>query len=307
MIRSNLFLLFFLFSISSSAQYRIGLIPRVSPDKETMKRIGYTEIRISYGSPSVKGRDVWNQLAPPEQVWRAGANNATTISFSEDVRVEGQKLEKGTYALFVIPRINEKWTLIFSGKEKQWGAFRYKEEDDVLRVDVLPREEKFNEDLVYKIKSYGYEHGRVSLSWARKTVDFEIQTDYIGVLEQKISESAEQGDSVIQWVVYLQGADYLVNQNRNLDLASKWLDKSEKLSEITGAWNKQFYPRAYIKAHIVWTRAKLFSLKGKYNDAVKLGSEVKANVEFEFFYKRKQNDENIDALLEEWKGLAKGN
>lgn len=79
-------------------QYQIGLIPNVSPDRGIYKKIGYTEVDIKYGSPAVKNREVWGHMAAYNEVWRAGANYATTIEFSEDVQVEGQALEKGKYA-----------------------------------------------------------------------------------------------------------------------------------------------------------------------------------------------------------------
>jgi len=77
------------------SQYQIGLIPRESPDKGVYQKIGFTSIDIRYGSPKVKGRNIWGDLVPYNQVWRAGSNNATTIEFSTDVNINGKLLQQG--------------------------------------------------------------------------------------------------------------------------------------------------------------------------------------------------------------------
>ncbi len=106
-----------------------------SPKKEMKGTIGATKVSVVYGSPSVKGREVWGGLVPFGKVWRTGANDATSIEFSGDVEIEGKKLAAGKYGLFTIPGEKE-WTIIFNKTAEQWGAYNYDASKDVLRVTV---------------------------------------------------------------------------------------------------------------------------------------------------------------------------
>ncbi|PJJ48552.1 DUF2911 domain-containing protein [Hymenobacter chitinivorans] len=109
-----------------------------SPAATATGKIGGANVTIKYSSPSVKGRQIYGGLVPYGQVWRAGANEATTVEFSKDVMVQGKKLPAGTYAFFVIPTEKD-WTVIFNKTAKQWGAFKYDEKQDALRVTATPR------------------------------------------------------------------------------------------------------------------------------------------------------------------------
>ncbi len=108
-----------------------------SPRKEMTGTIGDAEVTVNYGSPSVKGRTLWGDLVPYGEIWRTGANEATTVTFSEDVMIEGNKLAAGTYGLFTIPGEDE-WTVVFSEVTESWGAGDYDEAKDALRVNVSP-------------------------------------------------------------------------------------------------------------------------------------------------------------------------
>lgn len=101
-------------------------------------KIGKATATVVYSSPAVKGRPIWGQLVPYGQVWRSGANEATTITFDQPVTVEGQPLAAGTYSLFTIPT-EKQWTMIFNKTAKQWGAFKYDDKQDALRVTVTPQ------------------------------------------------------------------------------------------------------------------------------------------------------------------------
>src|SRR5829696_10314286 len=94
-------------------------------------------IKIDYSQPSVKGRTIGKDIATYGEVWRTGANEATTFEVNRDVKVEGKDLKAGKYALFTIPGESE-WTLIFNKQPMQWGAFKYDEKQDALRVTVKP-------------------------------------------------------------------------------------------------------------------------------------------------------------------------
>src|SRR5262249_53129302 len=107
-------------------------LPRASQHAVLLQRIGITDITINYHRPTVNGRKVWGDLVPYGQVWRAGANENTTIQFTDPVTIEGKALDRGTYGLHMIPGENE-WTVIFSKNYTSWGSFTYKESEDALR------------------------------------------------------------------------------------------------------------------------------------------------------------------------------
>ncbi|HSM52087.1 MAG TPA: DUF2911 domain-containing protein, partial [Thermoanaerobaculia bacterium] len=114
-------------------------LPRASPKATVMQQVGLTDVTIAYARPGVKGRTIWGDLVPYGQVWRTGANEATTITFSTDVKVAGTAVPAGTYGLFTLPGEKE-WTVILNKAAKQWGAYEYKPEEDLLRIPVQPQE-----------------------------------------------------------------------------------------------------------------------------------------------------------------------
>ena len=141
-----------------------------SPAETTTGKINGATITIKYGSPSVKGREIWGQLVPFDKVWRAGANDATTFETDKNVTVEGATLPAGTYSFFVIPNQKE-CIVIFSKQTNQWGAYSYKEKEDQLRVKVAPIAKTENtEKLVYSISN-----NKVTLSWANWDINLKVK------------------------------------------------------------------------------------------------------------------------------------
>src|SRR5580698_3746114 len=113
-------------------------LPRQSQHARVSQRIGITDITVNYHRPLANGRQIWGKVVPYGQVWRAGANENTTITFTDPVTIEGQPLDKGTYGLHMIPGETQ-WTVIFSKDSAAWGSFSYKQGDDALRVTVKPQ------------------------------------------------------------------------------------------------------------------------------------------------------------------------
>lgn len=138
-----------------SPQSRALVEAKPSPAATASGKIGGTDVTVSYSSPAVKGRAIWGGLVPYGQVWRAGANEATTVEFSKDVKVEGKALPAGKYGFFVIPT-EKQWTVIFNKVPNQWGAFKYDEKQDALRVMVTPRKTAaLTERLAYEVTPKG--------------------------------------------------------------------------------------------------------------------------------------------------------
>ena len=121
----------------SSAQTPGVEFPAASPACTLKQRVGLTDIQVEYSRPGVKDRTIFGGIVPYGQVWRTGANQATKLTFSTPVKLEGHEIPAGTYALFTIPGENE-WTIIINKNASQWGAFQYNEKDDVVRFKVTP-------------------------------------------------------------------------------------------------------------------------------------------------------------------------
>lgn len=137
-----------------SPQSRALMEPKPSPAATATGKIGTTAVTVNYSSPGVKGRAIWGGLVPYGQVWRAGANEATTVEFSKAVMVEGKVLPAGKYGFFVLPTAKQ-WTIIFNKVPNQWGAFKYDKKQDALRVTVTPRKTVLTERLAYMVTPKG--------------------------------------------------------------------------------------------------------------------------------------------------------
>ena len=142
-----------------------------SPAATATGKIGYKTVTIAYAQPAVKGREVWGKLVPYNEVWRTGANDATTFEVDKDVMIEGQALKAGKYGLFTIPTEGGEWTIIFNSVAKQWGAYSYDASKDVLRVKVKSeKSETMMERMTFDVKD-----NQVHLMWENLAVAFKVK------------------------------------------------------------------------------------------------------------------------------------
>lgn len=142
-----------------------------SPAATATGKIKDATITIAYSSPSVKGRAIWGGLEAYDKVWRAGANEATTFETDKDITVQGKSLPAGKYSFFLIPKESGTWTAIFNKEPKQWGAYKYEQAKDALRVDVKTKAlQATQETLVYKVNNNGF-----TMDWDKISVPVEIK------------------------------------------------------------------------------------------------------------------------------------
>jgi hypothetical protein len=150
----------------------------VSPYAQTVQRIGMHDVKVTYYRPGVKGRQIWNTNIVPyggkPMPWRAGANENTTFEFESDVKIEGNALPAGKYGFHVIPT-DTTWTLIFSKDNAGWGSFRYKPENDALRVDVPASECPHEEWLRYGFDDLTPTSATAYLAWEKIRASFKIE------------------------------------------------------------------------------------------------------------------------------------
>jgi hypothetical protein len=233
----------------STAQPAPPRIPQLSPAAREDLTIGTTDVSIVYHRPGVKGRVIWGGLVPYGEVWRLGANDATTISFSTPVQVEGHDVPAGTYALFAIPG-RETWTLILNKEARQWGAYFYKPAEDLLRFEVKPRPGPDIEWMDFSLTPDGTDDAVAEMAWEKLRVPFRIHADVDRIvwtdLDAALAGKPDAG-------VYLTAYNYALRTGKRLDEAMTWVDRSLALQD--SFWGHE-------------AKARLLELQGKRAEAL---------------------------------------
>jgi tetratricopeptide (TPR) repeat protein len=211
------------------AQSSVLDLPRDSQHAEVIQRVGITDITINYHRPLVKGRKVWGGLVLYGQVWRAGANENTTIEFSDPVSIEGKPLAKGIYGLHMLPTENE-WTVIFSKTAAAWGSFTYNQAEDALRVTVKPRPAEMKEALAYEVDDVTPTSAVFTLRWEKLAVPFKVDVDTHDIVAQSLHKQL-RGLAQYTWNGWHDAATYFLTNKYNLEEALKYEDSSIGVEE----------------------------------------------------------------------------
>src|SRR5437773_7526808 len=196
-------------------------LPRPSQHAVLTQRIGITDITINYHRPVVNKRKIWGGLVPYGQVWRAGANENTTIEFSDPVSIEGQPLAKGVYGLHMIPN-PDSWTVIFSKTNTGWGSYSYDQKEDALRVNVKPRPlAEAKEALEFDFEDLKPDSTTVTLKWEKLGAPFTVSVKDAEQTLQNIRAQLK-GRGQFTWQALDEGAQFCLTRKINLDEASRW-------------------------------------------------------------------------------------
>jgi hypothetical protein len=204
-------------------------LPRQSQHAVITQRIGITDITINYHRPLANGREIWGKVVPYGQVWRAGANENTIITFSDPVTIEGQPLDKGTYGLHMIPGADQ-WTVIFSKSAKAWGSFSYKQDEDALRVTVKPQTAEVHDALAYDFDDLKADSAVVTLRWDKVAVPFKVAVKVNDLVTASIHRQI-YGLNQYYWEGWDDAAGYFLANKINLDEALQDEDKSIQAEE----------------------------------------------------------------------------
>jgi len=204
-------------------------LPTLSQRAISTQRIGLTDITVNYCRPVAGGREIWGKAVPYGQPWRSGANENTTISFTDDVSVEGHPLTAGTYGLHTIPAADQ-WTIIFSKNSTSWGSFSYDQKEDALRVTVKPHPAEFVEALAYSFDDPKPDSVAVTLRWEKLAVPFRVSADENAIVLRSIQNQLRNTGG-FTWAGYDEAANWLLDTNSNLDQAMKWEDQSILIEE----------------------------------------------------------------------------
>ncbi|HEY6065979.1 MAG TPA: DUF2911 domain-containing protein [Thermoanaerobaculia bacterium] len=199
-------------------------LPLASQRATVSQRLGLTTIEIDYHRPLTRGRKVWGELVPWGQVWRAGANENTVISFSDPVTVEGQPLAKGAYGLHMIPT-ESSWTVILSKNSTSWGSFTYDEKEDALRVTVKPAASEMHEALTYDFDGLAPDSTVVTMRWEKVAVPFRVAVDVPKTTMENLKLQL-RGLQAYSWVGWNDAATYAIENKTGYEDALKWADSS---------------------------------------------------------------------------------
>jgi tetratricopeptide (TPR) repeat protein len=255
--------LLLLWSVSLAQIPRSLEIPMVSQKAMVMQRIGFTDITITYHSPGVKGREIWGKLVPYGQVWRAGANDNTTIRFTHEVKIEGQSLAAGEYGLHMIPT-PEEWTIIFSHNNYSWGSFFYKEAEDALRVKVKPMPtDELREWLSYDFIDRASNYATVELHWEKLKVPFKIEVDVHKIAVESFRRQLSSSPAFTSDGP-MNAAKYCLDNGVYLDEAMGWIERSIGV--------RRSYSNLKIKAGLLEKQGKADESKTIMSDALELAS-----------------------------------
>jgi hypothetical protein len=238
-------------------------VPVLSPLAEITQEVGLTQVKLSYARPSAKGRKVFGELVPFGDIWRTGANASTKLTFTEDVKIEGNPLKAGTYALYSIPGEKE-WTMIIHSnlRHRSLAGDVYKQEEDVFRFKAKPTKTSgFVETFTIAFTDIATNSVKLALSWENTEVKFKIEFDVDSRISEQIAEleKAEGGMSAMN---YFLAAEYNFHNDKDLDQAHRWimaaLDKSPKNSRFG------------------LLRARILHKAGKKDEALKVIAEANA-------------------------------
>ena len=207
----------------------IMTLPEVSQRAMVGQRIGLTDITIQYHRPLAGERKIWGGLVPYGEVWRAGANENTTIEFSTPVTIEGQPLAKGIYGLHMIPG-SDSWTVIFSRNSSAWGSFTYNQKEDALRVTVKPQPADAHNALTYDFDEVKPESVVVKLEWEKLAVPFTVSASEAETTMASLRDEM-RGGKQYTWEGGAEAAQYALTKDIGLEDGLAWVEKSLAVEE----------------------------------------------------------------------------
>jgi len=223
------------------------IFPRLSPSAQVSQTIGIASVSVQYSRPAVKGRTVWGDLVPYGQMWRTGANENTTITFSEPVQIEGEELPAGTYGFHTIPS-QDSWEIILSKDTKLWGSMGYKKENDALRFTVKPQKNTFAERLTFEFTDVTDTSSVLMLFWEEVAVKFNLVFDTPVLVMKKVNNK-------VDFRTPLQAASYIYQNKLDPELGIHYADISIAVEEN------------YMNT---LTKGRLLEMAGKTDEAVTL-------------------------------------
>lgn len=233
-------------------------LPRPSPMATVTQAFGYTTATVNYSRPTVKGRAIWGGLVPYGQVWRAGANENTTLELTTDAKINGQTLPKGKYALFILPTEKD-WTFILSKNHKAWGSYTYDQKEDALRVTVAPQAAEHKERLEFEFENISDSSASLTAHWEKQKASFNIVVEFLETAKAKIKEGLPKAKPDDQYAP-MGAARFYWDHNIDRKQAMEWIDKSIKIKPVHNN---------------LWLKAEMLASENKLKDAKKFAKQAR--------------------------------
>jgi hypothetical protein len=222
-------------------------IPRISQGAKVTQVIGLSDVTVYYHRPGVKGRTIWGGLLPYDSVWRAGANEPTLFTFSDEVTIEGKKLPAGTYRFVTFPG-KTTWTVVFNSEIRNWGTM-YDPQHDVLKFTVTPESCPLEEWMSFSFTDLTPSSARVVLAWEKLKIGFKIEYNTAGKMQT----------SVGTWQILNAAARYALTEKVYSTEAMGWVDRSIMMDK---------------NAANLTTKAELLAGAGKTKEAIAAAEEA---------------------------------
>lgn len=238
-------------------------VPTLSPFTEITQEVGLTQVKLSYARPSAKGRKVFGDLVPYDQIWRTGANASTKLTFAEDVKIEGNSLKAGTYALYTIPGPNE-WTVIIhtNTRHRSLAGDVYKQAEDAFRFKAKPtRMANHVETFSIEFTDLTASSAKLALSWENTQVKFVIEFDVDARVNEQIAALTASPDGMSHQNYFL-AAEYYFHNGKDLGRADSWIATAMEKSPKNARYGL--------------LRARILAKAGKRDEALRVIEEANA-------------------------------
>ncbi|WP_299760500.1 DUF2911 domain-containing protein [uncultured Pontibacter sp.] len=241
---------------SAAAQVRL---PQASPAAMLRQTVGLTDITVNYHAPSARGRQVFGSLVPYGELWRAGANEATLVTFQDELFLNNERVPAGTYSFFIFPQNDSLWHVVLNRDTTLWGLEGYNELDDVAYLEVKPtKTSDFKETMQFSFTDISTNKAKLNLAWENTMISLNIETD----IEKKALENIDYALSNAaddDWYTWAQCAEYMLPRKEHHQKALQWINKSIAIKE-------NFYNN--------WIKAKLYAYNKEFQMAASLSAKA---------------------------------
>ena len=236
------------FLTTSNAQSQIK-VPAPSPKATLTQAFGLGEITIEYSRPGMKDREIFGGLVPYDKIWRTGANKATYLKFTDDVKINGKDIPAGEYSLYTIPGKDE-WTMIINKETELWGTSKYDAAKDQARITVKPQSMDFTvETFTIDINDMRSTTATINLVWENTMVTMNVSTE----IDERIMADIEKQTAGVSPNVYFAASRYYFENDKDLDQALKWIDMAQEKEQ---------------KFWMMRWKARMLAKKGDYKAAI---------------------------------------
>lgn len=263
-------------------------LPQPSPTAVASQKVGLTDVEISYSRPSAKGRTIFGELVPFNEMWRTGANMNSTVEFSTDVMFGGKKVAAGKYSIFTIPAKGE-WTIILNSKTDQSGTGSYSKVNDVVRLTAKSMTTENVETFTIGLENLKANSADLTLSWEKTKVQISIKVDVEAKALKNIEAAISEADEESIWRVYRNAANYHYNNKIDVKKALGYMEKS--IATNGESWYS-YWLQAEIMAELGMKKEAVASAK----KAIEMGEASAKKNGSEFKYAKM-----INSGMDSWK------